>query len=259
MCLKVFARYLEFLGKNKFNFFFLLSFFHGSACALAQSDSIPNMKFGNLNLGLDLRKSNGNYFNPNRNNSLGLYATRLYGLSVQFQNSFIANYIAPKQRRFIATDILGAEGGIGFFSSNNPDIKGVVGVYYRFDFGLATIYRINRNNDLGLNLILLTFSRDRVSPNISGSLVQVRYRYKRIIVEAGIEARRDRIFGWLQALQPNFEIPLQYHLHSTLLQSNMRTTGLRLEYMGTHSSQYLQNNLNPLSTLSIRVYHGIYF
>lgn len=229
-----------------------------SALAQQHIDSIPKLTFGTLNFGFDFKNSNGRYINFNQppNSS---YDTYLYGFSAQLQSSFVAQYLAPRQGRFQVGDLLNGEVGAGFFSTDNRDIAMPLATYYRFDFGLGTIFRVNKNNDLGLNLILLKFARDRVSPNISGSLLQLRYRYKRLVLEAGIEARRDRIFGWLQALQPNIKIPMQYHAHISFLQANSRISGIRLEYLSDKNNEYLQNNMNPMFYFTLKVYHGLYF
>lgn len=228
------------------------------AVAQQQADSIPKLTFGTLNMGFDFRNSNGRYINNNQppNSS---YDTYLYGFSAQLQSSFVAQYLAPRQGKLQIGDILNGEVGAGYFSTDNRDITIPLATYYRFDFGLGTILKLNKNNEIGVNLILLKFARDRVSPNISGSLLQLRYRYKRLVIEAGIEARRDRIFGWLQAVQPYFPIPIQYHAHLSLLQANNRTSGIKLECLSDKNNAYLQNNMNPMFYFTLRVYHGIYF
>ena len=221
-------------------------------------DSVLRMTFSELNLGLDFRASQGNYIHINRGLNQS-YFTNSYGLSARMQSSFVANYLAPNQKRFQIGDLLAGEVATMVLHSNNPDLLSPIGVAYRFEFGLGTIFRISKNQDIGLNLIILKFARDRVSPNISGSFIQLRFRYKRLLVEGGIEARRDRIFGWLQALQPNFYMPMQSHINLTFLCNRNHLLGLRIEWFGNEQSQYMQNNINPKISITARLYYGIYF
>ena len=224
----------------------------------ALPDSIFRMTFSELNLGLDFRASEGNYIHIPKSLNQS-YFTNSYGLSARMQSSFVANYLAPNQKRFQIGDLLAGEVATMGLHSNNPDLLSPIGVAYRFEFGLGTIFRINKHQDIGLNLIILKFARDRVSPNISGSFMQLRYRYKRLVVEGGIEARRDRIFGWLQALQPNFYMPIQSHIKLSLLCKRNHSLALRTEWFGNDQNLYLQNNMNTKRSITARLYYGIYF
>ena len=248
--------------EKKCTFFIaLLTIFIGTSTLVngqALPDSSIQMTFSELNVGLDFRASRGNYIHVSKGFNQS-YLTNSYGLSARMQSSFIANYLTPNQKRFQIGDVLAGEVATMVLHSNNPDLHSPIGVAYRFEFGLGTIFRINKNQDIGLNLIILKFARDRVSPNISGSFIQLRYRYKRLLVEGGIEARRDRIFGWLQALQPNFYMPIQSHIKLSLLCNRSHILGLRAEWFGNEQNLYLQNNMNTKLSITARLYYGIYF
>ena len=197
------------------------------ATSMQMEDSLSKMTLSHVTIGLDYRHSNGNYI-INLNSINKPYYSNSYGIVARMQSSIIANYLT-KQRRFIIGDVLAGEVGSIFMETSNPDIKNNIGFTYRFEFGLGTIFRINKKQDIGLNLIILKFTRDRVSPNISGSFVALRYRYRSVLMNVGIEARRDRIFGWIQALQPNFYMPMQYNFEISWLCRMQRLIGLRLE------------------------------
>lgn len=227
------------------------------ATSMQMEDSLSKMTLSHVTIGLDYRHSNGNYI-INLNSINKPYYSNSYGIVARMQSSFIANYLT-KQRRFIIGDVLAGEVGSIFMETSNPDIKNNLGFTYRFEFGLGTIFRINKKQDVGLNLIILKFARDRVSPNISGSFVALRYRYRSVLLNVGIEARRDRIFGWIQALQPNFYMPMQYNFEISWLCRMQRLIGLRLEVMSDEQNNYLQNNMNTHQSITARIFYGINF
>lgn len=221
---------------------------------LAQSQ--PTLPYQQFSVGVDYRALKGKCVDTSSFQGL---QTKLFGISAQFESSFIIGSLSKKKRRFLVGDLLHSQLGLGYYQTNNRDIQSAILPYYLFEFGLRSIFKINANNDLGADLLLLSFGRDRVSPNTSGSAAMLRYRYKRHIVAVGVKARRDRIFGWLQQYISNrLLIPPQYICsYSYLFKSCI--IGLNLDYMYDKQYSYTQFNINPLYNYNIRLFYGICF
>ncbi|MFI5221635.1 MAG: hypothetical protein ACHQK8_04865, partial [Bacteroidia bacterium] len=116
------------------------------------------------------------------------------------------------------------------------------------------IYRINKRNDIGLNVFVLRFANDNISQNISGSSAILRYRCSKIILEGGIETRRDRVAGWLTDLLTN--APLQMSLGGRFLFNEKKNAGIRCEYFP--STVFMENEIFK-NILTTRFFYGIYF
>lgn len=226
------------------SFIFLL----GSNFLFAQKEKNILMTFYDLNVGADLHTAN--YSNNSSTDFSKLnFAT---GISGRMQSSFAANF--NHNNKFIIADVLSAEAGIGgissYFSSSNSSLW----LNYRFEFGLGMIYRINKKNDIGLNLLPLLFAHDNISQNISGSCAMLRYRYSKIMIEGGVETRRDQIVAWFTNIIANK--PLQISLGGRFLFDENKNFGIRCEWLpsivptGTENFDHI---------LSVRIFYGIYF
>jgi len=215
---------------------------------LEDSSQFCKMGFYEMNLGLDAHTANYSN-NLSSNNSILNYAG---GFSARMQSSFAANFNLHK--RFMIADLLSAELATGKINSSFSAVTSALWLSYRFEFGLGMIYKINKKNDAGLNILLLRFAHDNISQNISGSSAMLRYRYSKILIEGGIETRRDRIIGWLSDIQGNKS--LQETLTCKYLLNNRKNVGIRCEYF---PSNVFIDNENFKNILSVRAFYGIYF
>lgn len=242
----------------------------------SQKDSIPlsirqdrhvrQIGFFDLNIGPDIRHAQGTYDYPHgilgKPVSQKKYASDAMGITGRMQSSFLGNHLLKQEnKRFRAGDVLAAEASLGFLSTNNPSEKPGLWIAYRFEFGATAMYRINDKNELGITFTLLRFSRDRVSPNISGSAVLLKYRHNNWIVEGGLEVRRDRIVSWIFPLTGNSDIPLQYAFGTRHLFGSTKNAGLRFELLTGKSNLLIADNgsLRVDKIWSLRFFYGIYF
>jgi hypothetical protein len=205
------------------------------------------MGFYDMNLGIDFRYSQYNSSSNStvKNNIAG-------GISERLQSSFLGHL--KKDKKFVIGDLLSAELAQGMISSNYSNAHSSLWLSYRFQFGVGMIYRFNTMNDLGLNIMLLEFARDDVSPNISGSNILLRYRHSKCIFETGLAARRGRVFGWITAIPENN--PMQLMTNFRYLINEKKNIGIRAEwfpYKLTEGTEYFNN------ITSIRFFYGIYF
>ena len=212
------------------------------------SDQKTKMGFYEMNFGMD-----GRYAQYSNASSLIETKTNAaFGISGRMQSSF-AGYF-NRHNKFLIGDLLSAELAAGGLSSYYSNAISNIWLSYRFEFGLGMIYRINKKNDVGLNLMLLRFASDKVSQNMSGSSVVIRYRYSKVMIEGGVETRRDRIVGWINDIQSN--IPLQGTLSCKYLLNEKKNAGIRCEFL---PAKITVNNESFNNILSIRLFYGIYF
>jgi hypothetical protein len=224
-------------------------------------DSIQKrLGFGDFHIGPDIRHAKGS-FPISKAGQSGKISSTAAGITGRLQSSFIRNYLlAHKNSRFSAGDVLAAEMSLGGLSANSPTEDSGIWLAYRFEFGFGAVYKISKNQEIGITLTLLRFSRDRVSQNISGSSLSVRYRYSSIVAEAGLESRRERIAGWLFPLMGSTTVPLQYQFTMRYLLSRLRNTGIRTEWLsGINHGLFTPENTHFTSVWSVHVFYGIYF
>jgi hypothetical protein len=221
-----------------------------------KTSDLRRMGFFDLNAGPDIRYFKGTYAtNPSVH-----FVNSAYVISARMQNSFLGNYIFDNRfKKFRLGDVLAAEFSPGMVY-DKPAKSFTPLIAYRFEFGFGSILSLNSKNDIGLTFTLLKFARDRVSPNISASNILVRYRLGRFLAEAGIEARRDRIFGWLNFFKRNNQLPVQYTFTGRYLISNKKNIGFRLEHMcGTIGRNYINDKISLKALWSLKLFYGIYF
>ncbi len=214
----------------------------------------PHLGFFDLNVGLDLK--NGQGLTPESH-----YSRTGWGASARMQNSFVANYIynPAKKYKLKVGDFMAAEVGTGFVTGQGYGQQYALLLAYRFDFGIMGVMRLNDHNELGLTITALQFGRDRISPNISGSNILVRYRYRRLAAQAGLEGRRDRMFGWLNSLSSSYYMPMQYIAELRYLFAAGKNIGARLEVLSDKKSIYYSDNVLYNKIISVRIFYGIYF
>jgi hypothetical protein len=150
--------------------------------------------------------------------------------------------------------VLSAELFAGTLSTAMPHESGNSWVAYRFDFGFSGRLTLGAKTEIGLNLILLTFSRDNISGNISGSGISGRLRHHRILGEAGLLARHDRAAGVFTDLRGN--IPMQGTFAVRYLFPKGRNVGISSDVLfGTfHQDAYRYPQI-----WSLKLVYGIYF
>ncbi|MFN3315299.1 MAG: hypothetical protein ACK40K_00675 [Raineya sp.] len=94
---------------------------------------------------------------------------------------------------------------------------------YQFSVGLVANYLINSEHEIGLMLVPLKFTSDKVSPNISGSYIAFRYGSKKFAITFQYESRDLSFGGWLVAATLN---PRQYSIEMLI----RKKYGLRAEW-----------------------------
>jgi hypothetical protein len=183
------------------------------------------------------------------------FVNSAFGVSARMQSSILWSYKSPDNtRRFMWGDILAAEVFAGQLTTGFSHQTKGIWVAYSFEFGFGGRFKINNNSEAGLNVILLKFSKDNVSGNVSGSGITARYRVRRILAEAGAEARHDRVLGIATDLSR--KIPLQTNLTARYLLKKGRNIGINLS---TLQSNYLQDGISYSRTWSLKIFYGIYF
>lgn len=214
--------------------------------AIAQS---PKLTFSDLNLGLDAR------FTSNRDTLADpRYYNQAFGISGRFQTSVVANYINKgKDKRFQIVDIVGGELTGGFFKSDSPFKKKPFWFAFRFDLGMGFIYRINENQQIGLNWYMMRFANDFISNYIGGSELQLRYRFRKISVEVGTINRNVRVGGVWENYVKDTKDENMYSLGIRYLVNVKRNLGVRIENFNWQSEGAKDQILN------IRLYYGLYF
>jgi hypothetical protein len=238
-------------------------FMFGSA--LAQNDSIiikkyPRMGFSDLNIG-----EYSSIYSGSQNSAFSDTAKTSYtnintaGISLRFQASVLDFYWKREHKKFEFADILSSEFMAGVEYTTTPTKKVSPWYGYRFEAGIGSKYKINRNNELGLNIILLKVGTDNQSTYFIGSNIMLRYRYKRLLAEMAMETRKDRFLGFFWAFQSWYYNPLQFSCQVRYLLDHKRNIGVRVEY---YSSQ-LTRHINEVPLLenewTLRIFYGIYF
>ena len=150
---------------------------------------------------------------------------------------------------------MAAELGTGFVTGLGYGPQSALLLTYRFDFGVMGVMRINDKNELGLTITALQFARDRISPNISGSNILIRYRFCRFVAQAGLEERRQRVLP----IAPTGQIPLQYIGEIRYLFALGKNIGVRLEILSNKKNSYFMDGVLYNQIISVRVFYGIYF
>lgn len=218
--------------KRRVGFWFIFYFLFISSL-FSQESVVSNYKLrvGDLNLGLDTRSLN-------TRDSLFLYQTYVGGISLRYQSSILLGYCLKKpDKRFKVGDILSSEISVGYMQSNDPVQKLPVWFAYRFEMGAAFLYSFNQSTEVGLNLILLRFSRDFVTQNMSGSAIEVRARWKRMVVEAGVDSRQLRILGPPVPYFNQEEENNMHHLGFRYFLNGEKNLGFRVEWFQKKASK----------------------
>lgn len=230
-----------------------------SLCAQIKNDSTqknnPHLGFFDLNVGTDVKDGHG--LSPENT-----YYRWGWGVSARMQNSFVANYIynPAKKYRIRIGDFMAAELGTGLATGQGyGSYHTALLLEYSFEFGIMGIMRLNDNNELGVTITALQFARDHITPNISGSNLLLRYRFRRLVAQAGIEGRRDRVVGWLTTFSADNNIPTQYIGELRYLLSSTKNIGIRTELLANKNSRYIADGILLQTALSIRIFYGIYF
>jgi hypothetical protein len=231
---------------NYIKFIFLLVGSLVTKLAVAQS---VKLTFSDLNLGLDTR------FTSNRDTLADpRYYNQSIGISGRYQTSVVANYINKgKDKRFQIVDIVSGELVGGFFKSDSPYKKEPLWFAFRFDLGMGFMYRINENQQLGLNWYMMRFANDFISNYIGGSELRLRYRYNKISVEVGTINRNVRVGGVWENYVKDTKDENMYSLGFRYLVNEKRNVGLRIENFNWQAEGAKDQ------ILTIRLYYGLYY
>lgn len=184
------------------------------------------------------------YFRDQRNN---------FGVSVfgRVMTSTALNFFGFREdKRFRWGDVFVAETRLGFrrrqIEKSNHLLMG-----YLFSVGLTANYLLNPENEIGLILVPLKFASDRVSPNVSGSYVAIRYGNRQFAATFRYESRDLSFAGWLVAPTLN---PRQYTLEVLF----KKKYGCRIEWAANRYSDRLYGGRYQNSFPSISVFWGAY-
>jgi hypothetical protein len=217
-----------------------------------KKNQVPRMGFFDINVGFNYSHARGEAIS-----SSSSFNNNGQGLSVRMQSSFIGNYLADPNKRIRVGDLLAGELAVGRVYQGAASSSDVW-LAYNFEFGFAAIATLSNKSDIGLTLNLLKFVRDRISPNVSGSNILLRFRYNKIMAEGGIESRRDRMFGWLTTITTNSQFPLQYTFTGRYLLDKNKNLGARFEIAST-TKDYILGQLNYRDWWTLRLFYGLYF
>jgi hypothetical protein len=224
--------------------------------SLPAHDSLSGgrMGFFDLNIGPDYRQAHGIYDNTTTAVHYPYHATAV-GWTGRMQSSFLGNFIlSDRKGKLKIGDVLAAEASLGGLTTGNPNEKSGIWLAYRVEFGGALIWHANKNNDAGITFTLLKFSRDKVSPNVSGSGITFRYRYRKFQAEAALEVRRERIAGYLMP-----HVPLQFAGTLRYLLNKRNNLGVRFESLSGNRNTLFTDNLQVQRIWSLKLFYGIYF
>jgi len=232
--------------KNLLRFLFAISLQLSVFSVFAQDTTAYKLRVGDLNLGFDTRTLS-------TFDSAGVRSFNTYvgGIGLRYQSSILLNHFNKNpQRRFKAGDLFSSEITVGYMNSNDPVQKLPIWFAYRFELGVALLYRKTKDIDLGCNFILLRFARDFVTQNISGSAVDIRLRIKRIVVEGGLDSRALRIVGVPVPYFNKEEEKNMNHVGLCYLLKQNQNLGMRFEWLEK------TNSLNGDGLYNLRVYWG---
>lgn len=186
-----------------------------------------------------------NYFRDERNN----FAISTFG---RVMASTALNFFQFRESKcFRWGDVFIAETRLGFrrrqIEKSNHLLLG-----YQFSVGLVANYLINSEHEIGLMLVPLKFTSDKVAPNVSGSFWAIQYANKDIAVKFQHESRSLSFFGWLVASTLN---PHQYTIELLL----KKKYGMRAEwasnkyYDKVYGGQY-QNSFPTMSLFFAKIF-----
>lgn len=230
-------------------FFLAIAFSYILVAPTYVSAQLPQLTFSDLNFGVDTR------FTTNQDSVISpVYSNQAFGFSGRFQTSVVANYVQRgKNKRFLIGDMVGGELTTGLFKSENPDKKEPLWFAFRFDLGVGTLYRINDHQQVGLNWVMMRFANDFISEYISGSEMQLRYRYKKFSFEVGTIGRYIRMGGFLETY------------YKSDVDRNMTSLGFRYlidesHNLGVRTEVFQAEALTVRDKLfNLRLYYGLYF
>ncbi len=232
--------------KSIFRKTLFLFFFSVSAISEAQT---VKLTFSDLNLGFDNHYTS--YIDTNLNQR---FYNQAIGISGRYQTSVVANYVnKDKIKRFQIVDIVGGELAGGFFRTEDPLSKVPFWFAFRFDLGLGMMYNLTENQQISLNWFMMRFANDFISTYISGSEIQLRYRYKHISFEAGTINRGVRVGGVFENYVQNTGNQNMYSLGFRYLLNAKRNVGLRFETYNPEAQ--LKND----QVTTFRVFYGLYY
>ena len=236
------------LLKNKQGFVYLIFtvlFFAG----LSASAQTPTLRFSDLNLGLDAHMTSNN-----DSASTFRYNNQAIGLSGRYQTSVVANHIRNgKTKRFEIADMIAGEMAFGLLQTENPAYKPPLWFNFRFDLGVGALFRINENQDVGLNWILMRFANDDISTYVSGSEMQARYRYKKLSVELGTANRNVRVGGFTETYLKTKGEGNVTSFGFRYLMNDKRNLGVRIETFNLGENAFSDRLFN------CRIFYGYYF
>jgi len=180
------------------------------------------------------------------------------GVSARFITSFLATCYANKITKWRIADVLTGELGFGWAQSNYQPVKGGFFPTYDFSLGFGGIYRINQNNDIGLNFGMLRFARSLQSKNFSGCNVYLRYRYGKIFVDLGLESWYEFYYTWIYILNSRHN-PLQLTAALRYAFNEKQLVGVRLENNSIYDAKPHLTQYGKEQYWNIRIFYGIYF
>jgi len=221
-----------------------------SARPLISVDTVPWNSYNTLTVGAIYTGTSGR-------TATSAFRASALGLTLGMSTSFVLSWLAPQRtHKFKIGDIFSGELLTGYHSP-----KPTYWAAYRFQIGLTTLYGFTRSTAAGINVVPLIFAHDQISPNTSGSSLSLWLRVKRIYLETGVEARKDRFTGFVRVPEKPDRIPHQFNQTIEYILGRNRLAGLKVTWF----SNPFFSNPDPLSGFyfnryaTLRVFYGMSF
>jgi len=250
--LKVLKSNLQLGAKGLLPFFLFIGPFQPvlSARPLISVDTVPWNSSNTLTVGAIYTGTSGR-------TATSAFRASALGINLGMSTSFVLSWLAPQRTHKLRFgDIFSGELLTGYHSP-----KPTYWAAYRFQIGLTTFYEFSRSTAAGINVVPLVFAHDQISPNTSGSSLSLWLRVKRIYIETGVEARKDRFTGFVRVPQMPDRIPHQFNQTIEAILRRNRLAGVKLTWFSSKSF----SNPDPLSGFyfkrfaAFRVFYGMSF
>jgi len=221
-----------------------------SARPMIVIDTVPSNSYNTVTIGAIYAGTSGK-------TATGAFDASALGITLGMSTSFVLSWLAPQRTHKLKFgDLFSGELLTGYHSP-----KPTYWAAYRFQIGLTTFYNISESTAAGVNVVPLVFAHDQISPNTSGSSLSLWLRVKRIYIETGVEARKDRFTGFVRVPAMPDRVPHQFNQTIEAILRRNRLAGIKLTWFSNKSF----SNPDPLSGFyfkrfaAFRVFYGMSF
>lgn len=231
---------------------FFVYFFCVSTFFIVAQDTLKNPKitFSEMNIGLAYR----NVAITSENIETANFAAVLGSV----QHGFLYTILKHKftNKKILFSDFILCELLAGYLQTTNPsDFRGIWATY-NFKIGIAGIYKIHKNHDMGINLAIFSFGKEISKTFFSGSSLTLKYRYKKIQTELELASPEFHYYGWALNLN-RFSNPKQLAITFKWLYSNSLHLGFQSVFLPIFSINSTDNGNE--NVWHIKLFWGTYF